>query len=519
MAERTTVKKVLGDDLMAWADFMSQIETLIVQGQHEQCRELLLVQNPRRIPRTLVAGFAEIAWRINSYLFAMKCLQHIIYPENSFLEPASAREKIVYATSLSSLGATTEAISILEQIDGETEPSALFHLASAHMCAWDYEAAIPHLKEYIKSNKISPYRQLVGKVNWAAALVHLESWEKAVALLEEIQHECEANSYNLLLGNCFELRAQVEIYQRNLIEARKFLAESIHQLKDQTGHYAMYAEKWHAVCDCLQAETQEQKNLALESLNQVRLKAGELKHWNTLRECDLFEAITRQDEALLKKVIMGTPSELYRQRARKLFGTKMVSMGQFHFYIGDPLAASRCETSFDPTHRMSSGAALSQKPLLFALFDALTQDFYQPQSIAMIFQKIYPDEKLDPFNSPSRVLQLLRRLNAWFEDNKQPLRIDFVKSEFQLTSIEPVNLLIERGTTRTVGRAKLSELKSQFGHQPFSVQDVCTVLQVSKATAERVIAKAFREGQIIKERKSRGVSYRIKSKGHKSKAA
>lgn len=233
-------------DQIKWEKLLSQLESFIVLGQHEKCRELLLDLNPKKIPRQWAVSFADIAWRANSFLFALKTLRPIIYPENSFFSPATAKEKVIYGSSLSSLGATHEAIILLKEIDGGEEPSALFHLASSYIYEWNYEAAIPYLQKYINSTKITPYRQIVGKVNWAAALVHIQAWPQSIKLLEEIQQHCEANSYQLLLGNCLELRAQIEIFQQRYDTAQVFLHQALVHLKDQAGHYSMYVEKWRA---------------------------------------------------------------------------------------------------------------------------------------------------------------------------------------------------------------------------------------------------------------------------------
>lgn len=506
-------------DSIAWTSLLSQLESLIVAGDHEKCRELLGAQKPKDIPRQWAAQFADVAWRANDFLFALKSLQSLVYPDNPFLTPASLREKVIYGSSLASLGATHEAIRVLSEINGDEEPAVFFHLASAMIYDWDYESAIPYLQKYIGAKGVTPYRRLVGKVNWAAALIHLQNWPQATQLLEVIQRECEANGYQLLLGNCLELRAQIEIFQGRYGDARPLLRTALTHLKAQAGHYSMYVEKWLAVCGCLQAKMDAEKDHELKALAEVRRQAVALKHWNTIRECDLFTAIALNNHDLLKKVIMGTPSELYRQRARKLFGSQIISKGTFHLRLGPGPERSECARQFDPYQRTSTGDALFSKPLLFTLFQALTIDFYQPQTLGMLFQRIYPSEKFNPFTSPARVLQLLRRLNQWFETNELPLRVDFTKSEFQLTSTEGINVVIVRGDERTAKNARFSEVKEHFRDAKFTVTELCEKLQISKATAERLLRTALRDGVIRKERKSRGVTYRFAGRNQKRRAA
>lgn len=504
-------------DEINWLEQLSQLETWVVQGRHAECREFLQTLNPKKIPDQWRLQFAQISWRANDYLFVLKSLQSVIYPENRFQKKALDQEVVTYAGALSSLGATHEAIRLLNEIDGANEPSALLHLAGAHIQNWDYEDAQPCLKEYIQSNKITDYQRLVGKVNWAATLVHLEKWPDAVELLKDIQKICEQNSYQLLLGNCFELRAQVEIIQGRYLEGRQLLSKALEYLKGQAGNYSMYAEKWLAVCDCRENLSESMRKQGLQKLRDVRKQALELRHWNTVRECDLFEALALDDQNLLRKVIMGTPSETYRHRARKFSGATIVFRGKFEFYLGSQ--TEHQFAVFDPHQRTSEGDALFKKPLLYTLFQALIADLYQPQTLGMLFQVLYANEKFNPFTSPARVLQLLRRLNDWFATNKLPLEVEFVKSEFKLSSTQKIRIQVTRGGQKNAQKAQLSEIKNFYRAQNFSIQDLCRDFEISKATAERLLRKANDLGVLAKDRKPWGVAYRFQVAAKKKTAA
>jgi tetratricopeptide (TPR) repeat protein len=498
-----------------WSEIVSQLETMVIAGQHQKCRDILEHYNPRKIPRNYVLSISQIAWRTNSYLFALKALRHLIYPINPLTTVASPQEKIIYATSLASLGATGEAIQILSKVvESNSEPSALFHLASTHMFNWNYQAAIPYLKKYILEEKTTPYQRLVGKINWAAALIHLEDWVDARKILDEVQAACEVETYGLLLGNCWELRAQIEIFQQNYSVALDHLQKSLSYLKNQSGNYLLYAEKWIAICNCLNASNENSKNDSIANLDQIRKKAVNAKHWNTLRECDLFEALVLKDEYLFRKVLIGTPSEMYRKRVRKIFKSNAISIGHYSLYIRTAYSqVPNSRVEFDP-HK-----ELFKKPSLYALFEALCQDFYQPQTIGMLFQKVYFKEKFNPFTSPARVLQLLRRLNLWFEKKRVSLAVDFVKSEFQLTSPEGIYILLSRGYKKNATEVQISIIKKEFNGRSFSIQEACQALGVSKATAERILKMAFEIGYVQKERKRVGVAYRFANSKPKRKTA
>jgi tetratricopeptide (TPR) repeat protein len=415
---------------------------------------------------------------------------------------------------LSGLGAIKQSIEIFNSIDTKAEPEALFYKACALIYDWNYEETIPLFKEYIQFGNISPYRKQVGKINLAAAYVHLGDWASATALLDEIQIECESKAYSLLLGNCFELKAQVELYQGRYDQAQDFLSKAAELLKEKGGFYMMLVNKWIVICNSLRSKSSEDT----KGLIEIRRQALEMGHWNTLRECDLFEGIVNSDQMLVKKVVMGTPSDLYRQRARKLFGKNHISKGKFLWFLGPPAASPDESNCFDPYKKAAGLEALYSKPMLLKLYEALTRDFYQPHSIGNLFQQIYPGEKFNAFTSPSRVLQLLRRLNQWFRENELPIRVQFKKSEFTLTSKSSILLVINRGTQLSSAEGKLFELKSKFSDHGFSVSNASEVLGLSKASAERLLKQAFEQGKVLKDGSRRGLTYRLASYKSKKRA-
>jgi hypothetical protein len=264
-------------------------------------------------------------------------------------------------------------------------------------------------------------------------------------------------------------------------------------LKDQGGFYELYAEKWTLIARCLKSSAPED----LKSLQALREKAFALGHWNTVRECDLFEGLISQNGELIRKVVMGTPYEPYRRRVRKLFGTKIIAKGQFQLLLKAENASAEQEAIiFDPCQKGAAPEALHEKALLFSLYNALTEDFYHPASLGILFQKIYPEEKFNPYTSPARVLQLLRRLDRWFSDNGHPIQVSFKKSEFRLVSSRNVYLTVQRGAALTATEGKIIELKNHFSTRTFSTNEVCEVLGISKSSANRLLKEALDEGKL-----------------------
>lgn len=496
-------------DLDMFQQLYSKLEQLVVEGRHAECREVLDETHPQRIPRPWASRFGEIAFRMHNPGFTLKVLHRFIYPENPFDVPATDKEKTVYASALYTFGAINEAREILNSIRSQDEPEVWFHKAGASFCAWDYEAGIPYFRKYVESPKVDAYKRLVGKVNLAAGCIFVGDWEAATKLLEETKAECETNSYRLLLGNSFELLAQIQIFKGHYDQALQFLQSATDCLKDQGGFYALYAEKWTLIARCLKSSSPQN----LESLRALREKALAIGHWNTVRECDLFEALATKNTELVRKVIMGTPYEPYRKRVRRLFETNFIAKGQYKLRLASEAVSDLDDQKniplFDPYKKGEAQEALYEKPMLLALYNALTEDFYHPANIGILFQKIYPKEKFNPYTSPARVLQLLRRLGKWFAENAHPIQVIFKKSEFRLTSTQPIYLTVQRGTHLTAAQGKIGELKNNFGARLFSTAEVCTTLGISKASANRLLSEAIKEGLVSKDKGRIGRTYRF----------
>ncbi len=482
-----------------WNELYKKLDLLIKDGKHEEVRKILDSENPKNISRDFAAQFGDLAFRSHLPMFTLKVLHPYIHPENTFSTPATDREKMVYATAIFSLGAVHDSLAILNDIDPNQEPEANFYKALAHVCEWNYAGSIQYLQAYIESEKTPPYRKLVGNVNLAAAHVTLENWNLANQILDETIAECEKNSHGLLIGNCLEIKSQIEFYQGRYEEALNLLKQAAIYLGGQQGRYSMLVDKGVTLSQLFQLRQPEN----LKALEAFRARALELGHWDSIRDADLFEAIFSKDEMLGRKIIMGTPSEYYRQRVRKLFGENFKSNGQYWWYLGGPDLSSQTTLQFDPYQH------LSEKPMLLNLFDALTCDFYKPANIGALFQKIYPDEKFNPFTSPSRTLQLLRRLDKYFVEKKIPLRVIFKKSEFQLTSLENIFVLVRRGKPISASVAKVLKLKDYFAGKSFTPAKASAALNVSKSSIHKVINEALADGGLVKDGFGRSVTYRF----------
>ncbi len=489
-----------------WAPIIDQLERHVVEGHHDEVKRATNKLYLKQVPRNFAWPLAELAWRIGEPILTLKLLNRIVFPKNALASSPTDREKFIYATALGNLGAADEAITIFESINSQKEPEVLLRKSLVHFRVWNYPAAIPYLEKFLAQSELTPYRRLIGKVNLAAAFVVDCKYDVASSLLQEIKSECLLNNYFLLLGNCYELMAQVEFFNKNFDPAISLLDSAIDLLKKQGGEFLLFAEKWKIICEAFKLRDSE----SLEKLRTFNKKSQGAGQWETARECDLFESILTQNEDLLRKVIIGTPFECYRARARHLFGKNILSQGHFHLELGKSQGFTKAFV-FNPYDIQNENEGLHAKPLLLALFETLTLDFYKPSHIGLIFQKIYNGEKFDPFSSPKRVLGLIKRLNQWFEDQHVPLRVKMKKSEFCLIPLDdaPVSILVQRAKALSKQDGNLSYLRYFFSTRTFSAQNVSEKMKISRASALNLITQAVENGYVTKRGCGRGTTYAL----------
>ncbi|MGZ5279460.1 MAG: hypothetical protein ACXWC9_05935 [Pseudobdellovibrionaceae bacterium] len=498
-----------------WTELHLFLEKSVMEGQHHEVKKVLSGIDLKSIPRSHICQFSEIAWRISYPIYALKLLHPTVIPENSFSKSATDKEKINYASALVNLGAIDEAIEIFDSIDPVQEPETLLRKSFAYFKKWNYQGAMPWLLEYVNHKDLTPYKRVVGKVNMAAALIEQCEWKRAETLLTEIIDECRKNSHLLLLGNCLELQAQIEIFQHRFDQALLLLEEAKSYLQNQKGSFSLFVEKWLIICRCFKGDFDSMKDLI-----DLKNKALELSNWETVRECDLFEAIVTQNEDLAKRVLLGTPSEHYRQRVRRLFGKHLVSRGNYYLTLGSAPETSP-KKMFSPYDVQKDGKALHNKPQLLALFEALTMDFYKPSHIGLLFQRIYHDEKFNPFTSPDRVLKLIKRLNQWFIGHELPIRVHIKKSEFALISQgdESIQILVHRAKKLSKEVGNILQLKQHFEGRTFSASQISRKMKISRSSADRLIDQAIEAGYLTQRGSGRPAIYQIVSRQVKRSAA
>lgn len=489
--------------------YLAKLETWTRDGRSSAVLAELQNLRSSKIPREQLADIANLAFRNNQFVLALKFLNPIVRSPVPLLKPATVKELIIYGTSLLHLWAVEEAQEIFKKLDSTENPEIWLHRSFALFSQWNYAGAIPLLKKYIRAPKLTDYQRLIGQVNLAASYVADEQFSHAENLLVEILEKAQTNNHHLLYGNSLELRAQLHIHQRNLTAAKADLLKAAEVLTTAPARYLFYVRKAEAVCEVLESHGSP---LSLQRLEEIRHQAQSLKQSEVFRDCDLFQAIATKDESLIHKIMVGTPHPHYRQRVIKLFGKKVVIPSEYRLLLGHQIGVSQApaETLDLATGTVANGENLINQPILHQILDAMALDFYKPCRMGFLFARIFPGEIFDPYSSPHRILNGVHRLNKWFEKNQTSLRITVLENEFHLQALAPI-VLVVRNFRRRMKKteSRLDQLHKAVGVRVFNSARAEEILNCAKPQILSILQSGLKKKKLLKIGQGRSTSYRF----------
>lgn len=407
---------------------LRECEIDIREGRANRAQEKLKSVGMAAVPKAARLPLANLCRRAGLFSQGLKALVRTIRSEDA--RPTAA-ELAEYAVLLQRSGAPEEALQILEGLDPRSVPEALLYRAFCLFNLWDYESAVAPLRLYLDF-PLSEYSALVGRVNLAAALVMTGHLDGAELLIRQNLETASAQNATRLRANCLELLAQVQVHRGELAGARRVATEARILLGEVGTLESLFARKWEAVATAL--ATGDTRHM--DGIRSLALRLGD---WETVREADFFALKVRYDPSVFRHLYYGTPFLPYRRRLIRAFGDHDLS-GQ-KFLIGAGGSAPTLDLATGET-TFGTGTINAGKKIHLCLH-ALLRDAYRPANICSLFSRLYPDEYYNPFTSPTRVQQLLRRTRRWLECHRVPARIDHEQGRYRLRITGPFSFLMD----------------------------------------------------------------------------
>ncbi len=493
-----------------------KFDETIRSGEITSVRNQIELLIPSAIPRKLVAAFADIARRVRSELWGLRLMRPIVRSETPVFPKPTELELCTYAGLLIKVGALPEAKQKLLQLDRKNLANVDIFLGEIHIAQWNYKDAVPHYKKILARKDLSDYVHAIAQVNFASALIFLESYTAAEKILPKLLQHCQDHKWELLYANTLEISAQLAVWQSNWNEVHRLLTEA-EQVAGPNSHYRLYIDKWRALAGLFKARTEmgSSDNEELKIV-QIRQQALSLKSWETVRDLDFYLALYQKNVNVLLNVYFGTPHPAYKNRIKKLFKKKGWLIPKSYFR---KLTSDSTDRLLDLETAQEVGRAMIEpiKPgqMLHRLLNILATDFYKPIAIGELFSKLYPDEYFNPDIAPGRVAQAVKLLRRWIEANQIPLMINVDNNRYSIAATAPYAFKI----TSTVQSAselqnagfktQLKRLSEKWPYQSFSALQASQFLEISASSARKLLAKALSQQRIYTSGTGRSTQYRF----------
>lgn len=467
-------------------DWVLEADQLIRQGQGQKVRDLLTKIQRRGVPRDQLVECAHLARRVGMFSFAINILFRSVYQEVGKPDPDHVAE---YAANSSAAGNYVEAARLFESLPEEILGSYAIEYADSLFKMWDYQKACAHLENHAPENYQS-YREMVYGLNLASALIETGQINKAKPLLLKLSKVSEDNSWDIIWANAKELYGQVQFYEKDYSRAEELFSSSEDLLRSSGNVSWLYSRKWRVVIEL--AQNGWSAPMALK-LNEVKKLAREFMHWETLRECDFYEALFSENEVLFQRVYFGTPHETYRERILKRTGER--------FSLNPKVPLGRLRPEFQHNLDVAWGDfAEDSEPLKLTtqsrkLLQVLVSDLYRPVSIYEIFQVVFDEPYFNPFSSKDRTYKAIAALKKSLEGHPSKASVTARKGYgYRFRAESQINLIYPHGQAENEGHPLLKKISAES----FSRKEFCEALGLKDRSGSRQLKALVEEGALQK---------------------
>ncbi len=461
-------------------------------------------QSARKIPRALIARYANLIRRLGGTTQALNLLNPLVRNES---ESPSVAEVIEYASCLSRLGLIDESIALLSKIKYESQPEIQYELAAAYVAKWDYPSSIPYFKKYLNSKELGIYKICVGEINLAAAFIYTNELDKSESLLTKLLPKAKQSEFNLLIGNTLELLGEVAFMRKDFERAIQYFEESVLKVKSSNPKYQLHLDKWKVIIRMLSENGSKD---SLKQFTEVRKRVPQIRDWHSIRELELFKAVATNDPKAIMNLYFGTPYVEYRKRILAIWGKPLTIEDSYDRQIGSGPVKKNNVFDVALGLDLSTDSQLKPGQSLHRLLQILATDFYEPFSTNKIFSMVFKDSFFNPNTSPKQVYESIRRLGEWFAKNKIPLVITRSEGGYRLRANEAYKLRTHR---KTEVRSKIDDfislLKSNGLVKDFSVKLVVERLSLAPRSASRLLSDGVSEGKLSRQGLTKMITYSL----------
>jgi hypothetical protein len=293
--------------------------------------------------------------------------------------------------------------------------------------------------------------------------------------------------------------------RRHWREAGQRLSEAGDALRATGGLDRFFVDKWKAIFSVLR---QEGDPASLRELGRVRTQSLARQHSETVRDCDLYQAIGTQDENLLLHVYLGTPFQSFRERIFAEFGRPVPLPAIYDWDLGSHARDGKAAVL--DLRGVVSADGPKAGYLIHRLLGVLSSDFYRPFRLASLHALLYPGENFNPVSSPARVHQIIKRVKQWLKQSAMPVGVHEKEGSYRLKALAPVRLRLAPAMIVAALDAqgvRLRRLREAFPEGSFSTQAAAQKMGLPARTVSRALSRAEKQGELSRSGKGTGTLY------------
>jgi tetratricopeptide (TPR) repeat protein len=480
-----------------YQDLITECDLLIKSGKINRVIQILSNLVMSQVPRSARQGLAKSCRRIGLIGHGLRLLHPVIRSQKILDEPVQASEVCEYSALLSRNGSVHEALELLKGVDPAVAPEALLYQGQCHILNWDYAEAIGYFESFLVSSA-DDYSKLIARVNLISGYVVLLRLEEAAGMLAETIEMAENAGAHRLQANCYELWGQVYFWRNDFSNSRKMLKRATEILDNSQSHDQLLILKTEAIISALE----ENSDVPLTRFRSLAVKR---KHWESVRDADLFRLKVIADQNQLDHLVFGTPKPAYRRRVETLIDGMPSRTYVFGSEKGLLLNLQ--------TGRMMGVDQLLLGKKIHQMISALTRDFYAPINMGSLFHELYPDEFFNIDTSPPRIRQAILRAREWLDRHQIPASIEHSQGayRFLITGEFGVRMELDHQEISPT-MVRWQQLKEKFPSDiSFTSEEACHQMGWSRTTFRRLADWACQNELLSRSGTGKATAYQIVS--------
>ncbi|MCC7442035.1 MAG: hypothetical protein IT285_10390 [Bdellovibrionales bacterium] len=418
---------------------LAELNALAAAGRPGVARLQLRAMNFDKLPRKDRVHWARLARRVVLPDVAARALEKLVLERGGGATPEETAE---YAAALSALGANAQARRLLRGVSTEQCPDAALFRANLEFRCWDWAAATRNLREFLGQPSVQGVKRCIGKLNLGGALTgevsmgaDLRLLAEAETLLLESREEASALGVPGLTGVIDLFLAQKDFFRGDHSPDPFRSLVNRHPAGDPLGEraavWALIAEV-HGLND---------RRRALREARRASTRYRQLGKGTFARDLEFAVARVTLDAETLRRLYVGSPFLAMRR-----------VLGQL---MGEPPPTYLWKNGSAPRRQLDlvdlSPTMLKRGQAVHRMLLALAADFYAPQPLGELHERMNPGESYLLDSGPNRVHQVVHRVRTALKARGFRSRVDASADGIQLVLSEGEGLRLPWPAAHTVG--------------------------------------------------------------------